>query len=307
MVRCFFICSLIFLFSSCLKDKVSYKKYNTAYCLVVVVDGARYSETWGDTSHQYIPLMHNYFKNLGVINTSFYNLGTTNTTNGHVAITTGYYENNINNSGQELPSYHSYFQDWLKKYPLLTNSAWIISSKDKLEVLGNCVQGKWKDIHQPKTDCGINGNFTGYRSDSITLAHAIKTLVKHKPNLLLINLKDPDYYGHQNNWSAYLNAIKTSDNYIYHLWNTIQQDPEMAGKTTLFVTNDHGRHTSNFQNHGDDCDGCRHIMLYAIGPDFKKNIQISQSRSLIDIHATISEMMHLPNFSQGKVMSELFE
>jgi phosphopentomutase len=48
-------------------------------------------------------------------------------------------------------------------------------------------------------------------------------------------------------------------------------------------------------------------MLYAIGPDFKKNIQISQSRSLIDIHATISEMMHLPNFSQGKVMSELFE
>jgi hypothetical protein len=292
---------------SCNKDKVKEKNYKTAYCIVVVMDGARYSETWGDSLHVHIPFMANYLKNMGVINTSFYNAGTTNTTNGHAAITTGFYENNINNSGQELPSYHSYFQDWLKKHPLLLNSAWIISSKDKLEVLSNCKQNKWKDIYQPKTDCGINGINTGYRSDSITMCHAIKTINKHKPNLLLINLKDPDYFGHQNNWNAYLSTIKTSDYYIYQLWNLIQQDPEMAGKTTLFVTNDHGRHTSNFQHHGDDCDGCRHLMFFAAGPDFKKNVQLSQNRSLIDIHATISEMMHLPNFSKGKVMIELFE
>jgi phosphopentomutase len=48
-------------------------------------------------------------------------------------------------------------------------------------------------------------------------------------------------------------------------------------------------------------------MLYGVGPDFKKNIQVSQNRSLVDIHATISEIMHLSNFSQGKVMTELFE
>jgi phosphopentomutase len=125
--------------------------------------------------------------------------------------------------------------------------------------------------------------------------------------LLLINLKDPDYYGHVNNWSAYLNSIKKSDEYVFKLWNTIQQDPEMAGKTTLFVTNDHGRHTSNFQHHGDDCQGCRHIMFYAMGPDFKKNVKLSVNRSLIDIHATISELMNLSNYSQGNIMTELFK
>ena len=33
-------------------------------------------------------------------------------------------------------------------------------------------------------------------------------------------------------------------------------------KTTLIVSNDHGRHIDSkggFQNHGDDCAGCRHI------------------------------------------------
>ena len=306
MIQSFLLGLVCMLFLSCTKDKVKEREYATKYCVVVVIDGARYSETWGDSTYQNIPFLHGFFENIGVVNTTFYNAGTTNTTNGHVAITTGYYENNINNSGQELPSFHSYFQDWMSKYPLLTNSAWIISSKDKLEVLGNCSQQKWKNLHQPKTDCGVSGNFTGYRSDSITMAHATKTISKHKPNLLLINLNDPDYFGHQNNWSAYLTSIKKSDEYVYQLWNTIQQDPEMAGKTTLFVTNDHGRHTTNFQHHGDDCDGCRHIMLYAVGPDFKKNIKLSKNRSLIDIHATSSEVMHLANLSRGNVMTELF-
>jgi hypothetical protein len=307
MLRILLCLHVLLILLSCTSDKVQERDYLTKYCVVVVIDGPRYSETWGDPSFQHIPFLHSYFENLGVVNTTFYNAGITNTTNGHVALTTGFYENNINNSGQELPSYHSYFQDWMKKNPVLTNSAWIVSSKDKLEVLGNCTEGKWKDQHQPRTDCGENGNFTGYRNDSITHAHATKVLVKYKPNLLLINLKDPDYYGHVNNWSAYLNSIKKSDEYVFKLWNTIQQDPEMAGKTTLFVTNDHGRHTSNFQHHGDDCQGCRHIMFYAMGPDFKKNVKLSVNRSLIDIHATISELMNLSNYSQGNIMTELFK
>ena len=307
MLRQLFFIQFLFSLYSCESDKVQQKQYLTEYSVVIVIDGARFSETWGDPSFQNIPNLHNYFENLGVVNTSFFNEGTTNTTNGHVAITTGFYENNINNSGQELPSYHSFFQDWVKNNPLLENRAWIVSSKDKLEVLGNCRQSKWKNLYQPRTDCGINGNFSGYRSDSLTMIHATKVIKKHRPNLLLINLKDPDYYGHQNNWNEYINAIKKSDEYVLQLWNTIQQDPEMSGNTTLFVTNDHGRHTSNFQNHGDECNGCKHIMLYAVGPDFKKNVKLAVNRSLIDIHATISEIMHTSNYSEGNVMTELFE
>jgi phosphopentomutase len=48
-------------------------------------------------------------------------------------------------------------------------------------------------------------------------------------------------------------------------------------------------------------------MFYAMGPDFKKNVKLSVNRSLIDIHATISELMNLSNYSQGNIMTELFK
>ena len=39
--------------NSCSKD--SLKEYKTENVIIIVVDGVRYSETWGDTTHQYIP------------------------------------------------------------------------------------------------------------------------------------------------------------------------------------------------------------------------------------------------------------
>ena len=63
-----------------------------------------------------------------------------------------------------------------------------------------------------------------------------------------------------------------------------------------------------FYNHGDTCEGCRHIFLYAFGPDFKRDLIVRTKRELIDIPATIAELMQfsLPG-SRGRVMTELFE
>ena len=56
------------------------------------------------------------------------------------------------------------------------------------------------------------------------------------------------------------------------------------------------------------CDGCRHISLFACGPDFRKNIVLNVSREQIDLPVTVSKLLgfSLPN-SHGKVMTELFE
>ena len=291
---------------ACRTDKVPVKSYKTEYVVIVVMDGARYSETFGDSTHQYISCLADSMKSVGVVNQSFYNNGVTNTTSGHVAITTGYYEVNINNGGSEFPTYHSLFQDWLKLKGSDSHDAWVIASKDKLEVLANTKQANWNNIYQPNSDCGISGLGSGYRSDSITFERSKKVLGKYHPHLLLINFKDPDVYGHAGQWSNYLNSISKCDQYIYTLWKFIQQDEQMAGKTTLIVTNDHGRHTTDYVSHGDNCDGCRHIFFYASGPDFVSNKSLSVPRSMIDIHATVSELFHLPNKSSGNVMSELF-
>jgi bisphosphoglycerate-independent phosphoglycerate mutase (AlkP superfamily) len=129
--------------------------------------------------------------------------------------------------------------------------------------------------------------------------------------LLFVNYKEPDASGHAANWQGYLNGIKACDDYVKQVWEFIQSDPMYKDKTTLFITNDHGRHLNGindgFVSHGDNCEGCRHIYLYAFGPDFKQNVIETQQRELIDINATILELLGLDEqLSDGEVMTELF-
>lgn len=302
---------LLFLLFSCASDKVATQSYKTKYVIVVVMDGPRFSETWGDPAHENIPYMDSALSPNGIVHQQFYNLGETFTTNGHTAITTGFYQK-INNSGQELPSNPSIFQHILRNPSNSKEAVWIVASKDKLAVLANCSQSGWKDKFLPSTDCGVNGNGTGYREDSITVKNVLSLLSEKQPTFLLVNFKEPDYSGHQANWPAYLKGIQSSDAYIYEIWKFIQNDPFYKDKTTLFVTNDHGRHlntvSSGFVSHGDGCDGCRHINLFSYGPDFKSGIVSEQPRSLVDIHATILELLHIRNAeTDGKVMRELFK
>jgi hypothetical protein len=285
-------------------------KYKTKNIFVVIMDGPRYSETWGDPAHQYIPHMANDLAKQGIIYTQFYNDGPTYTNAGHSAITTGNYQE-INNSGQELPQNPSLLQYWLKQYSQDNNKAWVITSKDKLEILANCNNTDWKDKYMPSTRCGNNGNGTGYCDDNTTYGNIISVLQQDHPQLVLINFKEPDASGHAGNWINYLNGIKQSDNYIYQLWSFIQSDINYKDKTTLFVTNDHGRHldgvADGFVNHGDTCMGCRHINLFAAGPDFKKNVIEQTRRGQIDIPATTAEILgvSMPT-GKGAVMKELF-
>jgi len=308
------VLAILAVFSCSNKEKeqieFSQSKYKTKNVILVVMDGPRYSETWGDSTHQYIPHMANDLSKEGVIYTRFYNDGPTYTNAGHSALTTGNYQE-INNNGQELPQNPSVFQYWLKQFVQAPDRAWVITSKDKLQILANTTNPEWKDTYMPSTLCGNNGNGTGYCSDSITYARTVSTLSANHSRLTIVNFQEPDHSGHAGIWADYLNGIRSTDNYIYMLWNFIQNDPYYKGQTTLFVTNDHGRHLNGiadgFVNHGDNCDGCRHINCFASGPDFKKNTIDSTRRNQVDIPATIAKMMNvtMPT-GKGNVMDELF-
>jgi hypothetical protein len=293
------------------KKKEENTSYITENVIVVIVDGARYSETWGDTSHQNIPNLAGPMAKTGLVNTQFYNMGPTYTLAGHTSITTGYYQE-INNSGNELPRYPSFFQYLNATKKINKTLSWVIASKDKLEILSNCQNCKFKDKFRPSADCGISGLGSGYRDDSITCKAVIHVLSEYHPKLILVNFKEPDYSAHFNGWESYLQGIKSTDAYVYKIWNYIKNDSYYSGKTTMFVTNDHGRHLDSiadgFVSHGDACSGCRHISLYAFGPDFKNGAIINQKRELVDLNATVSELLNLDmEYGKGHVMYELFK
>lgn len=284
--------------------------YKTENVLILIMDGPRYSETWGDPTHQYIPRMANDMAQHGIIYTQFRNNGPTYTCSGHTSLTTGIYQN-LNNSGKVLPRNPSIFQYWRKQTGKAKNSVYVISSKDKLEVLANCKNKKWKDQYLPASDCGVNGLESGYRSDKVTFDSCMIALKRDRPNLALVNFRLPDSWGHAGNWEKYLTSITLNDELIYKIFDFVRTDPHYKDKTTIFVTNDHGRHLDGvkdgFVSHGDNCEGCRHINCFAYGPDFKEGIITDIPRELIDITATTCELLGISMEKQkGKVMRELF-
>ncbi|MEJ6637277.1 MAG: sulfatase-like hydrolase/transferase [Crocinitomicaceae bacterium] len=298
---------------SCSKDKVPLTNYETENVLIIVMDGARYSETGGDSSHQNTPYLSNDLAPMGIINDNFYNNGPTYTAAGHTAMTTGIYQD-INNSGLESPNLPSIFQYYLRDNPEHQEDAWIVASKGKLEVLSNCNQSDWHNKYNPMTNCGIDGlgSGSGYREDSLTYIETLNILQTHEPKLMLVNFREPDYSGHSGDWNNYLQGIIKTDEYIFKLIDFIENDAHYQGKTTVFVTNDHGRHLDNvaegYVSHGDQCEGCKHINFFTYGPDFKNNTVINHPRGLIDIQATIATLFHLNMpLGEGKVMNELFK
>jgi hypothetical protein len=133
--------------------------------------------------------------------------------------------------------------------------------------------------------------------DGLVLNAALTVMGGHHPQIVIINFPDVDYAGHAADWYRYLNAIRTVDSLVYLLWQFIQSDPHYKDNTTLFITNDHGRHDDGhggFRNHGDGCEGCRHILLLAVGRGFPAGRVVATTRTQIDIAPTVGELLSFP-------------
>ena len=285
----------------------------TNHVVILVMDGARYTETWGDPAHANIPQIATNLARRGVVLTNFYTDitlvgGATETNPGHATLACGAYQD-IANDGTELPNLPTLFQYYRQQKAAPSNSVWVVTSKDKLVVLADSAAAGWNNQFRPRFSCGVNGDGTGgYRADSLTHAIARAVLTNDRPAVMIINYKDPDSMGHANNWSGYLAAIKTVDGYAADLWAIIQADPVLKDTTTLFITNDHGRHTSNFVSHGDACEGCRHLLCVVVGPGLKTNHISGIRRTQPDIARTAADLLTvtMPT-ATGQVMSELYQ
>ena len=282
-----------FMLLTCVSPTSKRPSLQTENVVIVVIDGPRWSETWGNTPGN-IPNMAGELKANGSFLGQFLNDGYTYTNAGHVAITTGVNQT-IDNYGNEFPINPSIFQYWLKSSGKPATSAWIISSKDKLHILANAVHPEWRGQYQPSLDCGVNGPGTGYRADSLTTVRVKQIMTQHKPHLVLINFMEPDGYAHAGNWPYYIRGIQRNDKYVKEIWDFIQNDPHYKDKTALIITNDHGRHLDGikegWKEHGDNCEGCEKISLLALGPDFKRNSIVDVRHTLVDITPTVAKLL----------------
>ncbi|MEY4288014.1 MAG: hypothetical protein RLZZ30_102 [Bacteroidota bacterium] len=286
--------------------------FQTKYVVILVIDGPRFSETYGDSTCRLSPILCDSLRYQGAFYENFRNNGPTYTVPGHTAIVTGVYQR-ISNTGTAFPRNPSLFQYYLKATGAAKTDAFIVSSKGKLDVLANTENKKWHDQFLASTYCGPNGNGIGYGRDDKTFAKVTELVTSpNAPHVMLINLLAVDVNGHANNWEKYQESITACDAYASNLWGMIQSNPVLKNQTTLFITNDHGRHLdgvkSGFVNHGDHCEGCEHISLLILGPDTPKGLSVQKEGELIDLSKTISTLLHfeMPT-SKGRFLQESFK
>ncbi|RMG39179.1 MAG: hypothetical protein D6732_04430, partial [Methanobacteriota archaeon] len=274
--------------------------------MIIIIDGARYTETFGDPNHEYIPNMWN-LRTEGTYLTQFYNDSITYTSRAIPALWAGTWTevrdtlyNGHNTSYSVKPTIFEYFRAQKNAPPedcfyvlKFINNLWLPSFHPDYG------PSTWPQFHS-----------VGF-SDAEVATEAQWVLNTSHPRFIWVYLADVDNAGHSGVWSNYVNAIQKADSIVGVLWNTLQNDPFYQDSTYLFVTNDHGRHDDlhgGFSGHGDGCEGCRHIMFLALGPDIKAGFQSSQYRRIPDMAVSAAFLLGLdPEYATGEPISEMIQ
>lgn len=137
--------------------------------------------------------------------------------------------------------------------------------------------------------------------DSANIGYAAAVLKEFKPKLLAVNMSAVD--GCHGDFTGYLRSLHRADHAVGHLWNVIQSDPELAGKTAIVVTPEHGRNAfANSIKDENDWFGFDHadantrrVFTLMAGPGISNNLVIGSENNPVgrttDNVLTVAEIL----------------
>ena len=274
-----------------------------ARVVLFIIDGPRWSETFGDSLHRHIPGMWNTLRPQGALCTNFRNEGATLTIPGHATMLTGIWQY-LNNQGLERPKAPTLFEYYRKTTGAPETDAVVVSMKEKLEACAYGLDPGYGEAYRALVDVSPE-------TDVETYEHLITHLDCDSPHLVVASFSQVDLTGHANNWEGYLRHIEIVDSLAVLTWNHLQANPAYAGKTYMFITSDHGRHDDQhggFQNHGCNCEGCRHIPFLALGPDVRTGFECTTLHTQQDVCKMVARILGI-NAEQagGASFDEIFQ
>lgn len=107
------------------------------------------------------------------------------------------------------------------------------------------------------------------RHDYYTFRFAMAHLKKYRPRVLHIGFGEIDDWAHNKRYDLMIETFRRNDSFLKELWDFIESDRQYKGKTTIIVTTDHGRGSSekNWNSHGEKVPEARNIWMAFISPD----------------------------------------
>jgi hypothetical protein len=272
--------------------------------MIIIIDGARYTETFGDPSHTYIPRMAEIAGQGALVNV-FRNDGITYTSRAIPALWAGawtevrdtVYQGKETNYSVK-PSIFEYYRKHLDK-----------PASSCFYVLKH-ITNLWLPSFDMDYGPQYWPSFYSAGADDEAVCTNTKYLMNiDRPDFLWVYLADVDHAGHSGDWNYYTTTLRKADSIVGELWDHIQSHPHYRDKTTMIVTNDHGRHDDQhggFQHHGCGCEGCRRMKFLAVGPNIKQNLVSQQPRVLPDMAVTAAHLLGFEmEYATGNVMHEI--
>ncbi len=277
--------------------------FKTRNVILVTLDGIRASEAFdAPDPWNYIPNMWLKLRPQGSLYRSFYNLGATWTTPGHMAITSGCWQFTQDNLDERImrstcPTIFEYYRRANPDLP--KEKVWAVATKEAVWAVNYSSHPGYGPAYGASLLLKPWSNTTSW-------AGVQELMDQHHPSLILYHMGEIDIAGHSD-WDWYLTAIRGADKVVGALWDKIQSDPYYRDTTTLLVTADHGRHTLDPIGHGCHCEGCKRTFLLALGPDIQKGAEFAELREQIDIAPTVGMLLGFDTpFAEGRALTEMW-
>jgi len=273
-----------------------------AKVVIFVIDGPRYQDSFGDPLHAHVGDIWSQLRPFGTLCSNFRNQGWTLTIPGHSTMLTGVWQY-LPNDGSQRPPNPTLFEYYRKATGAPATEAVLVGGKPKLAACAYSVDPAYGAAFGASVDVTATTDFATYD-------RLINRLDADHPHLVMASFSQVDQKAHSGNWSAYLRQMEIVDSLAVLTWNHLQADPEYAGQTYMFITADHGRHDDahgGFQDHGDTCDGCTHVIFLALGPDIRADYDVTNLYTQRDVCTTVGLLLRVPTpQTNGFMMSEIF-
>ena len=147
--------------------------------------------------------------------------------------------------------------------------------------------------------------------DELSVYIARQLMRQVAPSLLWITMHDIDI-AHAGAYSLYIEGIRRTDRLCAEMWKAIQDEPEYAGKTTLFILPDFGRDSDNdaggngFQHHRTGDALSRTTWMMVLGDGVREGLVHDRAIESIDLVPTLGSILDFSaSFAQGKPIAEL--
>lgn len=292
-------------------------KANDVKVILITIDGARWQDVFNGTdatlnggdhlsAQELLPNLYHYFVTQGIVVGSKSLMTASNSAHvslpGYLEIMRGYATFDCTNNRCD-PHLTTTIADYFNQATVF--SSWdtikktISSHSDNMVV--NCGRSyrsngwRSKDLLDDQTFDASNFSYDPlYRPDQYTQKYSIEYFTNYHPDFLWVALGDTDEWAHMGNYTKYMQALQSADQFIGRLL----KDPQI-NNYTIIVTVDHGR-SSDWTSHGRDSESSR-VWLMMRGPQVPSYgfVTYSGTMSLANILPTILGLLNNESYENS--------